>query len=137
MKFFSVFRMQQLLTCYDNNDLLALGERYGYNVHNTRGYNYITGGGGMVFSRRMLDVLAAPGGCDCPSNNTPDDMFLGICIARAGVAVTHSPLFHQVNEAEVVQFKGGHCVVCSRHGPSIMHLAIWRWRTLSRSINIG
>lgn len=94
--FFSVLRMQQLLTCYDNTDLLALGERYGYNVYNTRGYNYITGGGGIVFSRPLLNKLTENGVCECPSINTPDDMYLGICIARLGVPITHSPLFHQV-----------------------------------------
>lgn len=92
----SVSRFQRLLSCYDDSEDVALGERYGYNVHSPRGYNYITGGGGMVFSRPLLKKLAASGACECPSLNTPDDMFLGICMASLGVPVTHSPFFHQV-----------------------------------------
>ncbi|XP_023312771.1 beta-1,3-glucosyltransferase-like, partial [Anoplophora glabripennis] len=91
----SVSRFQQLLTCYDDAEDVAVGERYGYNVHSPRGYNYITGGGGMVFSRPLLDKLAENGACECPSLDTPDDMFLGICMAGLGVSVTHSPFFHQ------------------------------------------
>lgn len=94
----SVSRMQQILTCYNSTKPVALGERYGYNVHNSRGYNYITGGGGMVFSRTLLEQLTEPGICECPSINAPDDMFLGLCIAGLGVSVTHSPLFHQVKQ---------------------------------------
>ncbi|XP_063925749.1 beta-1,3-glucosyltransferase isoform X1 [Zophobas morio] len=90
-----VSRIQQLLTCYNATKLVALGERYGYNVHSARGYNYITGGGGMVFSRALLKQLTRPGVCECPSISAPDDMFLGLCIASLGVSVTHSPLFHQ------------------------------------------
>ncbi|KAJ8967510.1 hypothetical protein NQ314_002825 [Rhamnusium bicolor] len=97
---YSVHRMQQLLTCYDASEEVALGERYGYNVLSPRGYNYITGGGGMVFSRPLLDKLIQKGVCDCPSLNTPDDMFLGICIAGLGVSVTHSPFFHQARPVD-------------------------------------
>ncbi|XP_019871728.1 beta-1,3-glucosyltransferase isoform X4 [Aethina tumida] len=102
----SVSRMQQLLTCYDSDEMIALGERYGYNVqnmHNHHGYNYITGGGGMVFSRSLLEELVRPELCECPSLTTPDDMYLGICIARLGVTVTHSPLFHQARPADYAQ----------------------------------
>lgn len=98
---FRVSRIQQLLTCYNATKLVALGERYGYNVHSARGYNYITGGGGMVFSRALLKQLTRPGVCECPSISAPDDMFLGLCIASLGVSVTHSPLFHQVNGSVV------------------------------------
>lgn len=94
---FSVGRLRELLTCYDASDLIVLGERYGYNVHDPQGYNYVTGGGGIVLSRPLLRKLSAPGVCDCPSISTPDDMFLGICIATLGVQITHSPLFHQVS----------------------------------------
>ncbi|KAF2898307.1 hypothetical protein ILUMI_07878 [Ignelater luminosus] len=91
----SVARLQQLLTCYDSTTPVALGERYGYNIHNKQGYNYITGGGGIVLSRVLLDKLGVRGTCKCPSISSPDDMFLGVCIARLGVDITHSPLFHQ------------------------------------------
>lgn len=92
----SVYRLQQLLSCYNPSEPVALGERYGYNVYNSHGYNYLTGGGGMVLSRALLQQLTLPGKCECPSLSSPDDMFLGLCIAKMGFEVTHSPLFHQV-----------------------------------------
>ncbi|RZC40132.1 beta-1,3-glucosyltransferase, partial [Asbolus verrucosus] len=95
-----VSRIQQLLTCYNASTPVALGERYGYNVYSSRGYNYITGGGGMVFSKTLVQQLTQPGVCECPSINAPDDMFLGLCIASLGVSVTHSPLFHQARPVD-------------------------------------
>lgn len=93
----SVARLQQLLSCFESSTLLALGERYGYNVqHSPQGYNYITGGGGMVFSIAAVHQIATSSYCECPSNSTPDDMFLGICLAKLGIPITHSSLFHQV-----------------------------------------
>ncbi|KAJ8912929.1 hypothetical protein NQ315_017259, partial [Exocentrus adspersus] len=80
----SISRFQHLLTCYNASESVALGERYGYSVHSSRGYNYITGGGGMVFSVPLLKRIVEKGICECPSPDTPDDMFLGICIAGLG-----------------------------------------------------
>lgn len=94
--FFSVSRLRRLLSCYDASEPIALGERYGYNVYNSHGYNYITGGGGMVFSRVVLEQLISSELCRCPSISTPDDMFIGLCLRRLGVDVTHLPFFHQV-----------------------------------------
>lgn len=73
-----------------------LGERYGFNVYNEEGYNYITGGGGIVFSKTVLELVSSSNYCKCPSLTTPDDMFLGICLTRLQIPVTHSPFFHQV-----------------------------------------
>lgn len=75
---------------------MALGERYGFYLHYPQGYNYITGGGGIVFSRALLEKLVLSS-CECPAVSSPDDMYLaGICLKLLGIAVTHSPLFHQV-----------------------------------------
>lgn len=90
-------RLQNLLSCYDVHTPLVLGERYGFNVHHPQGYNYITGGGGIVFSRALLEKLALSA-CECPSISAPDDMYLGVCVKILGLKVTHSPLFHQVNK---------------------------------------
>lgn len=50
----------------------------------------------MVFSREaVLRLLAS--GCKCYSNDAPDDMVLGMCFNSLRLPVTHSPLFHQVN----------------------------------------
>lgn len=91
----SVSRMLQLLRCYDHAEPIVLGERYGYGLSKGYGYSYITGGGGMVMSRKAISEWASKG-CSCPSIDTPDDMILGQCFSfRVGVPVVHSPLFHQ------------------------------------------
>ncbi|GAA6086055.1 beta 3-glucosyltransferase a isoform X1 [Tachysurus ichikawai] len=89
----SLPRLQALLSCYDPTEPVFLGERYGYGL-GQGGYSYITGGGGMVFSREaVLRLLAS--GCKCYSNDAPDDMVLGMCFNSLRLPVTHSPLFHQ------------------------------------------
>ena len=91
----SVSRMLQLLRCYDHTKAVVLGERYGYGLSMGYGYSYITGGGGMVMSRKAVSEWAVKG-CKCPSIDTPDDMILGQCFSfKVGVPVVHSPLFHQ------------------------------------------
>lgn len=96
--FFSVARLRRVLSCYDPSVPVVLGERYGFNVHHSQGYNYITGGGGTVFSAAVLMKLTNEGtfACRCPSDSSPDDMYLGMCLKKMGMTVTHSPLFHQV-----------------------------------------
>ncbi|GJQ83351.1 hypothetical protein Trydic_g18136 [Trypoxylus dichotomus] len=96
----SVPRLRKFLTCYDSTSPLAIGERYGYNVLSSDGYNYITGGGGIVFSRRLVQMLAKPENCNCPSISTPDDMYLGICMAKLGTKLIHSPYFHQARPVD-------------------------------------
>ncbi|KAK8730004.1 hypothetical protein OTU49_008424 [Cherax quadricarinatus] len=91
----SVSRLRTLLSCYNSKDLVALGEKYGYGATTARGYSYITGGGGMIFSKTLVEQLAKPGMCECPSNDIPDDMFLGMCLKHASVPIIHSSLFHQ------------------------------------------
>ncbi|XP_028903588.1 beta-1,3-glucosyltransferase isoform X2 [Ornithorhynchus anatinus] len=89
----SLPRLRKLLSCYDSTEAVFLGERYGYGL-GTGGYSYVTGGGGMVFSREAVRKLLASK-CRCSSNDAPDDMVLGMCFSGLGVPVTHSPLFHQ------------------------------------------
>ncbi|KAF7251241.1 Beta-1,3-glucosyltransferase [Varanus komodoensis] len=89
----SISRLQTLLSCYEPNEPVILGERYGYGL-GSGGYSYITGGGGMVFSREAVQRLLASK-CRCYSNDAPDDMVIGMCFSGLGIPVTHSPLFHQ------------------------------------------
>ncbi|KAJ8280143.1 hypothetical protein GJAV_G00051010 [Gymnothorax javanicus] len=89
----SLPRLQALLGCYDSSEPVCLGERYGYGL-SQGGYSYITGGGGMVFSRAAVQRLLGSG-CKCHSNDAPDDMVLGMCLNALGLPVTHSPQFHQ------------------------------------------
>lgn len=88
----SIPRLLKLLHCYNSSEAIALGERYGYNVVKGQGYNYITGGGGMVFSREAVKQLRS---CKCPSADSPDDMILGICLKKFNIPIIHSKLFHQ------------------------------------------
>ncbi|XP_043929173.1 beta-1,3-glucosyltransferase isoform X2 [Protopterus annectens] len=90
----SIPRLQKLLSCYDAQEPVFLGERYGYGL-GSGGYSYITGGGGMVLSRAAVEKLLQSG-CHCYSNDAPDDMVLGMCFNNIGVPATHSPLFHQI-----------------------------------------
>lgn len=93
---FSLGRLLRLLTCYNPRNPLALGERYGFRLWENNGYNYLTGGAGLVLSRDVVEKLIKPGFCSCPSPSTPDDMFLfGVCLKRMGLQPTHSPFFHQ------------------------------------------
>ncbi|XP_028838713.1 beta-1,3-glucosyltransferase isoform X2 [Denticeps clupeoides] len=89
----SLPRLKKLLSCYDPREPVSLGERYGYGLIQN-GYSYITGGGGMVFSRAAVGRLLSSG-CRCYSDDAPDDMVLGMCMNTLGLPVTHSPLFHQ------------------------------------------
>ncbi|XP_068228863.1 beta-1,3-glucosyltransferase [Palaemon carinicauda] len=91
----SVSQLKSLLSCYNPKELIAIGERYGFHALGPYGYDYITGGGGMIFSRTLVEKLAEPGVCDCPTSDTPDDMFLGVCLKRLSVPVIHSETFHQ------------------------------------------
>ncbi|XP_069576254.1 beta-1,3-glucosyltransferase isoform X2 [Brachyistius frenatus] len=89
----SLPRLWRLLRCYDPKEAVSLGERYGYGLAQN-GYSYTTGGGGMVLSRTAVTWLLSSG-CNCYSDDAPDDMVLGRCFTSVGVPITHSPLFHQ------------------------------------------
>ncbi|KAJ8680099.1 hypothetical protein QAD02_015886 [Eretmocerus hayati] len=92
----SLGRLFKMLTCYNPKDAVALGERYGYRITKIHGYDYLTGGSGVVLSKKLVEQMIKPGVCECPSATTPDDMFLfGVCLAHLGVKVTHSAAFHQ------------------------------------------
>lgn len=89
----SVSRLASFLSCYqEETGPILLGQRYGYMVATGKGgYNYITGGGGMILNRLGVErLLELPGGCGCPRPDTPDDMHLGMCARRAKVDLIHS-----------------------------------------------
>ncbi|XP_078078979.1 beta 3-glucosyltransferase a [Mustelus asterias] len=109
----SVPRLQRLLSCYNPKEPVFLGERYGYGL-GTGGYSYITGGGGIVFSREAVTQLLASG-CGCYSNDAPDDMVLGMCFNSLGIPVTHSPLFHQARPMDYSKDYLAHQVPISFH----------------------
>ncbi|UYV62800.1 B3GALTL [Cordylochernes scorpioides] len=90
----SVNRLLQFLPCQDPTRPLALGQRYGYLAALDHGYNYPTGGAGMILSWPAVQALAA--GCHCPEPDSPDDMVLGHCLRHLGIPLLHVPLMHQV-----------------------------------------
>eukprot|EP00794_Sanderia_malayensis_P014191 gene14191-15671_t len=95
-------RLQKLLACYDPKDPILLGERYGYGVnYETHGYEYITGGGGMILSRTGLDKLISSE-CRCASDDSPDDMWLGMCFRNMGIPSVHNSAFHQARPSQYV-----------------------------------
>ena len=47
-----------VLALYDPSVPTVLGERYGYGLAEPYGYSYITGGGGMVFSRAAVAAIS-------------------------------------------------------------------------------
>ncbi|XP_052223352.1 beta-1,3-glucosyltransferase-like [Dreissena polymorpha] len=106
-------RLRQLLACYDASSPVALGERYGYQVAKGQGYEYITGGGGMVFSMPMVRRLVDQ--CTCPQNDSPDDMILGMCLRRLNIPITHVPYLHQARPDD---YSDG---FLSRHIPVSFH----------------
>ncbi|KAM9733453.1 beta 3-glucosyltransferase a [Menidia menidia] len=109
----SLPRLQILLSCYDPSEPVCLGERYGYGL-SQGGYSYITGGGGMVFSREAVARLLNSG-CKCYSNDAPDDMVLGMCLNALGLPVTHSSLFHQARPEDYARDLLAHQVPVSFH----------------------
>ncbi|XP_053312037.1 beta-1,3-glucosyltransferase [Spea bombifrons] len=109
----SLSRLRKLLSCYDPNESIFLGERYGYGL-GARGYSYITGGGGMVFSRKMVRKILNSK-CRCYSNDAPDDMVLGMCASGLGIPVIHSPLFHQARPMDYPSDYLSHQVPISFH----------------------
>lgn len=93
-------RLVNLLSCYDSNSDIALGERYGYGLDSEYGYDYITGGGGMIFSKAMVEKLAD---CHCRKDDAPDDMHIGMCLSSLDISVVHSPRFHQARPMDYAQ----------------------------------
>ncbi|XP_077996496.1 beta-1,3-glucosyltransferase-like [Glandiceps talaboti] len=98
----SVSRLQRLLSCYNPDEPVFLGERYGFgHTKSGWGYDYITGGGGMIFSRAAVIAMLEQN-CKCRSDADPDDMIIGSCIKRIGHTITHSPFLHQARPDDYV-----------------------------------
>ncbi|RZF37804.1 hypothetical protein LSTR_LSTR007166 [Laodelphax striatellus] len=91
----SVPRLQTLLSCWSDSGEIAVGERYGYNVRGSKvgGFNYLTGGGGIIISASTIPHILK--NCACQGDDSPDDMFLGLCMAKLNIPLVHSPSFHQ------------------------------------------
>lgn len=53
----SLERLSEVLSCYDAEERLALGEVYSYRTSDRLLLPYPTGGSGMVFSRPLVSVV--------------------------------------------------------------------------------
>ena len=95
----NVTRLARLLSRYDADEALLLGEKYAYGLSQPYGYEFITGGGGMVLSRAGLRALVESEDCTCGRPDAPDDMWLGMCFRRIGKPLIHTPTFHQAQPA--------------------------------------
>ncbi len=92
----SVQRLLDYLHCYDANDLVHLGQRYGFRIASgTHGYDYLTGGGGMIISLKLAQKMLQTRSCQCQRASDPDDMHLGMCMSNLGLWLVHSSRFHQ------------------------------------------
>lgn len=96
-----VSKMMDLLQCYDQfeDEFIPLGERYGYFVSgpNSRGYNFLSGGGGIILNRKV--ALKLNSGCSCPHPDPMDrmdDVHLGSCLNDLKIPIIHSDRLHQV-----------------------------------------
>ncbi|KAH8318997.1 hypothetical protein KR067_003516 [Drosophila pandora] len=89
----SVPRLSELLSYHDHRELMYLGQRYGYRLHAPDGFNYHTGGAGILLSLPLVRLVVER--CSCPSDNAPDDMILGYCLQALGVAAVPVAGMHQ------------------------------------------
>ncbi|XP_034472167.1 beta-1,3-glucosyltransferase [Drosophila innubila] len=89
----SVPRLSALLSCYNHTEHIYLGERYGYRLYAPDGFNYHTGGAGIVLSVPLVRLIVEQ--CSCPAANAPDDMILGYCLQALGVPALHASGLHQ------------------------------------------
>lgn len=95
-----VSKFMEILQCYDDyhDQLLSIGQRYGYRVSipNVSGYNFLSGGGGMIFNRKTAMLLNKD--CSCPSpdpTDRMDDVHLGACLHKLGAPTVHTESLHQ------------------------------------------
>ena len=56
----------------------------------------------MLVSRAGLEKLMEMGGCQCGSDDSPDDMTLGMCLQHHQIPCLHSPHFHQASPPDYV-----------------------------------
>merc|ERR1719309_1500509 len=77
----SVAKLMKLLNCYDPKKPIAIGQRYGFHkISGQEGFDYPTGGAGMIFSRAAVAKMDAGEFCVCPKPDWEDDMHVGQCL---------------------------------------------------------
>jgi hypothetical protein len=95
----SISSLSEYIGCFDKREHIYLGERYGYDLFSDdTGYNYITGGGGIVFNVKTIRKLVES--CSCASPSSPDDMIIASCLRSLNIEPIHSSLFHQARSKD-------------------------------------
>ncbi|XP_017130877.1 beta-1,3-glucosyltransferase isoform X1 [Drosophila elegans] len=97
----SVPRVSALLSCHNHSDLVYLGQRYGYRLRAPDGFNYHTGGAGILLSLPLVRLIVER--CSCPSAGAPDDMILGYCLQALGVAAVPAAGMHQARPQDYAE----------------------------------
>lgn len=95
--------LAQLLARHNASQPIIVGQRFGFGWrYRAYGQDYPTLGPGAAISMAALHVLGhhldgpdAVPQCACRAPDAPDDMWLGLCAAFAGVSVVHESGFHQ------------------------------------------
>ncbi|KJH46298.1 hypothetical protein DICVIV_07641 [Dictyocaulus viviparus] len=79
---------------------IIIGERYGYgfSASGFSGYDYPTGGSGIVFSNVAAQNIA--NNCECPTEDSPDDMIIGVCARQKDTVIIHNSAFHQARHID-------------------------------------
>lgn len=93
----SISSLLEYLGCFDKNEYIYMGERYGYDLFSD-GYSYITGGAGIVFNIKTIRKILKS--CSCSSPSSPDDMIIASCLKQARIGAIHSSLFHQARSKD-------------------------------------
>ncbi|XP_043662582.1 beta-1,3-glucosyltransferase [Drosophila teissieri] len=97
----SVPRLSGLLCRHNATELVYLGQRYGYRLHGPDGFNYHTGGAGIVLSLPLVRLIVER--CSCPSASAPDDMILGYCLQALGVPAIPAAGMHQARPQDYAE----------------------------------
>lgn len=95
-------KLLKLLSQYNHKIPMVIGQRYGFNLQNNLGYNYITGGGGMIFTSAAVK-LYKQSGCKCPDLTSPDDMIISNCIEHNNGFIVHEPSIHQARPMDYTE----------------------------------
>jgi len=96
----NVQQLHRVINCLPSPAKLILGERYGFGFESDGigGYDYPTGGSGLVISREAAHFLSYS--CECPEPDAMDDMIIGICASRLNIPILHSAAFHQAQRRD-------------------------------------
>ncbi|XP_066917014.1 beta-1,3-glucosyltransferase-like [Clytia hemisphaerica] len=108
-------RLRRHLACYESKKPVLLGERYAYALNFRKaGYEYPTGGGGMIMNRAAINELIKSG-CKCYKADEPDDMWLGNCFNRMQIPMVHSNSLHQARPSQYTKEFLSHRFLVSFH----------------------